>query len=107
MMDMGFIHALRKIIPLLPEERQTLFFSATLPPKIRKLADQFLTFMTGEAFQTIIPTTNWMYPAYPAGDLPEAFGELVEPSTPLIFAVEDTPEIRKEALAEWLEVLSR
>ena len=42
MMDMGFIHALKKIIPLLPKERQTLFFSATLPPKIKKLADQFL-----------------------------------------------------------------
>ncbi|MGB6229967.1 MAG: DEAD/DEAH box helicase, partial [Litorimonas sp.] len=43
MMDMGFIHALRKIIPLLPKERQTLFFSATLPPKIKTLAEQFLT----------------------------------------------------------------
>ena len=42
MMDMGFIHALKKIIPLLPKQRQTLFFSATLPPKIKKLADQFL-----------------------------------------------------------------
>ena len=43
MMDMGFIHALRKIIPHLPEERQTLFFSATMPKSITKLADQFLT----------------------------------------------------------------
>ena len=43
MMDMGFIHALKKIIPHLPEDRQTLLFSATLPPKIRKLAAQFLS----------------------------------------------------------------
>lgn len=43
MMDMGFIHALKKIIPHLPETRQTLLFSATLPPKIVKLANQFLT----------------------------------------------------------------
>jgi ATP-dependent RNA helicase RhlE len=43
MMDMGFIHALKKIVPLLPKERQTLFFSATLPPKIKNLAAQFLT----------------------------------------------------------------
>lgn len=42
MMDMGFIHALRKIVPLLPKERQTLFFSATLSPQIKKLAGQFL-----------------------------------------------------------------
>jgi len=43
MMDMGFIHALRKIIPMLPKERQTLFFSATMLPPIQKLAGQFLT----------------------------------------------------------------
>lgn len=43
MMDMGFIHALRKIIPLLPKDRQTLFFSATMLPPIMKLAGQFLT----------------------------------------------------------------
>jgi len=43
MMDMGFIHTLRKIIPLLPEKRQTLFFSATMPKSISKLASQFLT----------------------------------------------------------------
>jgi len=43
MMDMGFIHALKKIVPLLPEKRQTLFFSATMVPKIKKLAAQFLT----------------------------------------------------------------
>ncbi len=43
MMDMGFIHALRKIVPQLPKERQTLFFSATMTPQIKKLAAQFLT----------------------------------------------------------------
>jgi ATP-dependent RNA helicase RhlE len=43
MMDMGFIHTLRKIIPLLPEKRQTLFFSATMPKSISNLAAQFLT----------------------------------------------------------------
>ena len=43
MMDMGFIHALRKIVPLVPKDRQTLFFSATMVPAIKKLAGQFLT----------------------------------------------------------------
>ena len=42
MMDMGFIHPLRRIVKLLPRDRQTLFFSATMPPAIRQLADQFL-----------------------------------------------------------------
>ena len=43
MMDMGFIHALKKIVPQLPKKRQTLFFSATMVPAIKKLAGQFLT----------------------------------------------------------------
>ncbi|QDT13257.1 DEAD/DEAH box helicase [Stieleria marina] len=42
MMDMGFLPALKKIIAKLPEERQSLFFSATLPPKIQELASSLL-----------------------------------------------------------------
>lgn len=43
MMDMGFIHALKRIAKLLPPQRQTLFFSATMPKEIEELAGQFLT----------------------------------------------------------------
>ncbi|WBH17878.1 DEAD/DEAH box helicase [Sphingomonas radiodurans] len=43
MMDLGFIHALKKIVRMVPRRRQTLFFSATMPSSIRELADQFLT----------------------------------------------------------------
>jgi len=42
MLDMGFIPDVEKIGGLLPPIRQTLFFSATMPPEIRKLADRFL-----------------------------------------------------------------
>jgi len=42
MLDMGFIHDLRKISTLLPKERQSLFFSATMPAPIAELAAQFL-----------------------------------------------------------------
>jgi ATP-dependent RNA helicase RhlE len=42
MLDMGFLPALRKIIADLPRERQSLFFSATLPQKICELAAQLL-----------------------------------------------------------------
>ncbi|MFN3191772.1 MAG: DEAD/DEAH box helicase [Aureliella sp.] len=42
MLDMGFLPALKKIIAKLPEERQSLFFSATLAPKIKQLAGQLL-----------------------------------------------------------------
>jgi ATP-dependent RNA helicase RhlE len=43
MLDLGFIHALKAIVKLLPAQRQTLFFSATMPKAIRELADRFLT----------------------------------------------------------------
>ncbi|PAX07140.1 DEAD/DEAH box helicase [Sphingomonas lenta] len=42
MLDLGFIHALKRIVRMLPKQRQSLFFSATMPPAIRQLADQFL-----------------------------------------------------------------
>jgi ATP-dependent RNA helicase RhlE len=43
MLDLGFIHALRQIVKMLPIKRQTLFFSATMPKAIADLADKFLT----------------------------------------------------------------
>ena len=43
MLDMGFIHDVKKIISKLPTNRQTLFFSATMPAEISKLADTILT----------------------------------------------------------------
>jgi len=42
MLDMGFYEDIMKIISYIPKNRQTLMFSATMPPKIRKLADQIL-----------------------------------------------------------------
>ena len=42
MLDMGFIPDIEKIVKLLPFTRQTLFFSATMPPEIKRLTDQFL-----------------------------------------------------------------
>ena len=42
MLDMGFIHDVKKIITKIPAKRQTLFFSATMPPEISKLAESIL-----------------------------------------------------------------
>ena len=42
MLDMGFIHDIRRLIRLMPEQRQTLLFSATFSPPIRKLATGLL-----------------------------------------------------------------
>ena len=42
MLDMGFIHDVKKVIAKLPARRQSLFFSATMPPDVAKLADTIL-----------------------------------------------------------------
>ncbi|MBQ3089363.1 MAG: DEAD/DEAH box helicase [Oscillospiraceae bacterium] len=42
MLDMGFIHDVKKILKWLPENKQTLFFSATMPPEVQSLVDQLL-----------------------------------------------------------------
>jgi ATP-dependent RNA helicase RhlE len=43
MLDLGFIHALKRIVKLLPRQRQTLLFSATMPRPIALLAEDYLT----------------------------------------------------------------
>ena len=43
MLDMGFVDDIKRIITYLPKKRQTLMFSATMPPKIRQLASAILT----------------------------------------------------------------
>ena len=71
------------------------------------LADQFLDFMMSEAFQSIIPTTNWMYPAVmPAGGLPDGF-EAYTTNSALLISADTVGDIRDEALAEWLSALSQ
>jgi thiamine transport system substrate-binding protein len=73
-----------------------------------ELADKFLAFMTSDGFQSIIPTTNWMYPAkFPQDGLPKGFETLITPVDSLIVSAEDAEKIRDEALAEWLAALSQ
>ena len=55
MLDMGFIHDIRRILPLLPAKRQTLFFSATMPDDIVKLAN---TMLRNPAHVTVTPPAS-------------------------------------------------
>lgn len=69
MLDMGFIHDIRKIINLIPQKRQSLFFSATIPANIIELSKSILTnpikievspsTPTAETVQQYIYYTNW------------------------------------------------
>jgi superfamily II DNA/RNA helicase len=76
MLDMGFIPDVERIVGLLSKNRQTLFFSATMPPEIRKLANAFLS---NPAEVSVAP------PASPA--------ELVTQSLAVV-----APEDKREAL---------
>ncbi len=72
------------------------------------LADRFLQFMVGDAFQSIIPTTNWMYPAVtPKGGLPKGFETLVTPAKALLLPEDEAAAVRDAALAEWRDALSQ
>ena len=73
-----------------------------------ELADQFLAFMLTQDFQSVIPTTNWMYPAVELDDgLPDGFETLVQPEKSLLLSAEEAAAKRDAALDEWLNALSR
>ena len=71
------------------------------------LAAQFLTFMTGKAFQSVIPETNWMYPAViPAAGLPAGF-DAYRPAKSLLMTAVEAQAARDGALAEWQAALAK
>ena len=71
------------------------------------LAKQFMAFMTGPAFQDVIPETNWMLPAGETGKpLNPVFGKLVQPAKTLLFSPEEVAENRKAWVDEWLAAMS-
>jgi thiamine transport system substrate-binding protein len=69
------------------------------------LADEFLAFITTDAFQSVIPQTNWMYPATNT-PLPEGFDQMITP-TPVAGPLTISDADRKAAVAEWVAVLSQ
>lgn len=73
-----------------------------------ELADAFLAFIGSDAFQSVIPTTNWMYPAVtPSAGLPAGFDTLIQPETSLLLTPEEAATTRDAALAEWQAALAR
>ena len=73
-----------------------------------ELARDFMEFMLSPAFQSVIPATNWMYPAaLPPEALPEGFETLVLPEVSLLYDPQDAADIRDSALATWQSALSR
>lgn len=80
----------------------------TKSAKEPELAKQFLGFMTGPEFQSIIPTTNWMMPVAATKEpLPEAFGKLVNPAKTFLLPSGDVAANRKAWIDEWLAAMSK
>ena len=92
MLDMGFIHALRRIAPLLPKERQTMMFSATMPKLMAEMSAQFLTdpvrvevARPGVAADKIEQSVHFVPQAGKTGLLIDLLGEIADERA-LVFA---------------------
>ena len=71
-----------------------------------ELARQFMDFILSSDFQSVIPTTNWMYPAGMA-DLPDAFGGLIKPAKARLYSPEDVAQNKSAWVGEWQRALSQ
>jgi len=72
----------------------------------KELGREFLAFMLSDRFQSLIPTTNWMYPAtLEASKLPQEFSALIDPSPALLFDDKTVARERKVWVNEWLETM--
>lgn len=73
-----------------------------------ELADMFMEYVLSEDFQSMIPTTNWSYPAnLPQADWPEVFRDLPRPDRALFFSEEEAEARRPAAIETWRRALSR
>ena len=73
-----------------------------------ELADQFMSFVMSDAFQSLIPETNWSYPAaQPASAWPMVFADLPAPDKAIFFDEVTASQLRDEAIAEWRRALSQ
>jgi thiamine transport system substrate-binding protein len=75
--------------------------------KQQALARKFMAFILTPAFQDIIPTTNWMYPAATGKDLPAGFEKLHVPNNALLMSGDVVAKNRKAWVQEWLDNVSK
>jgi thiamine transport system substrate-binding protein len=73
-----------------------------------RLARRFMDFMLTDEFQSVIPTTNWMFPVVSiAGGLPVGFETLGAPEKPLMLSPDQARALRDAAVEEWRAALSK
>lgn len=72
------------------------------------LARAFLTYLGSDEAQSVLPTTNWMYPAKtPKQGLPKGFETMIQPTKSLLLSPAEAEALRQPAVDEWQTVLSR
>ncbi|WP_119393925.1 thiamine ABC transporter substrate binding subunit [Salinibius halmophilus] len=71
-----------------------------------ELANDFLQYLVSPEAQSIIPTTNWMFPVHPEAELPASFEQLITPADILMFDEDDVANERSNWVREWLNAAS-
>ena len=72
-----------------------------------ELAKQFLETLIGKNVQSLLPTTNWMYPASKSGTIPDGFDGLIKPSKSYLFDPELIAKNRDVWVKDWVQGLSQ
>ncbi|WKL01050.1 DEAD/DEAH box helicase [Paenibacillus amylolyticus] len=106
MLDMGFMEDIQSILKQVPDERQTMLFSATMPPNIQKLAQQFLN--NPEHISVIpkhvsAPLIDQSYIEVPERQKFEALSRLLDMESPELAIVFGRTKRRVDELAEALQ----
>ena len=71
------------------------------------LARKFMETLIGKNVQSLLPTTNWMYPAATSGIVPDGFDGLIEPSKAYLFDPEQIAKNRDVWVKDWVQGLSQ
>ncbi|KTD85527.1 DEAD/DEAH box helicase [Paenibacillus etheri] len=106
MLDMGFMEDIQTILKLVPEERQTMLFSATMPPNIQRLAQQFLNnpqHVSVIPKQISAPLIDQAYVEVPERQKFEALSRLIDMESPELAIVFGRTKRRVDELAEALQ----
>jgi ATP-dependent RNA helicase DeaD len=106
MLDMGFMEDIQSILKLVPEERQTMLFSATMPPNIQRLAQQFLKnpeHVSVIPKQVSAPLIDQAYIEIPERQKFEALSRLIDMESPDLAIVFGRTKRRVDELSEALQ----
>lgn len=106
MLDMGFMEDIQTILKLVPEERQTMLFSATMPPNIQRLAKQFLNnpqHVSVIPKQISAPLIDQAYIEVPERQKFEALSRLIDMESPELAIVFGRTKRRVDELSEALQ----